>query len=132
SAQLYANSTPGQMLYSVKLAVEKAQLILAPNDEYETNLHAKFADNRLDEVAQLADQGPSQQALVPSVLAAFDKEIAALAAGLDAMRHDEHPAVTETAKLMERKMAQYQSELRKAGTTLDADYHSSLALSRDL
>ncbi len=132
SAQVYRNSAPGEMLYNVKLAVERAQLLLAPNDDYRTGLHAEFADHRIDEVAKLAEENASRQALVPGVLAAFNGEVAALTAGLDVMKATDPQGTVEAAKLMERKMAVYQNELRKASSTLPPQYQLSVAASRDL
>lgn len=132
SAQVYRNAAPGEMLYNVKLAVERAQLLLAPNEDYRTGLHAEFADRRIDEAAKLAEENASHQALVPGVLAAFNSEVAALTSGIDAMKQTDPHGVVEAAKLMERKMAVYQNELRKASSTLPPQYQSSIAASRDL
>jgi hypothetical protein len=132
SAQVYRNAAPGEMLYKVKLAVERAQLLLAPNEDYKTGLHAEFADRRIDEAAKLAEENVSHQALVPGVLTAFNGEVAALTAGLDAMKQTDPQGTVEAAKLMERKMAVYQSELRKASSTLLPQYQSSVAASRNL
>ena len=132
SAQVYRNAAPGEMLYSVKLAVEGVQLLLAPNEDYKTGLHAEFADNRIDEAAKLAEENASRQALVPGVLAAFNGEVAALTAGLDMMSATDPRGTVEAAKLMERKMAVYQNELRKASLTLPPEYQTSVAVSRNL
>lgn len=132
SAQVYRGAAPGEMLYKVKLAVERAQLILAPNEDYKAGLHAEFADRRIDETAKLAEESFARQALVPGVLTSFNEEVTSLAAGLEVMKATDPNGVVETAKLMERKMAVYQNELRKAGTTLSPEYQSSIAASRDL
>jgi len=132
SAQVYRNAAPGEMLYNVKLAVERAQLLLAPNEDYKTGLHAEFADRRIDEAAKLAEESAAHQERVPGVLAAFNSEVTALTAGLESMRATDPQGTVEAAKLMERKMAVYQSELRKASSTLPPQYQSSIAVSRDL
>jgi len=132
SAQVYQVATPGAFAYKVKLAVERAQLFLAPNEEYRTRLHTEFADHRLDEAAKLAEASPEMQALVPGVLDSFDGEIVALSAGLDARQVSDPEGVAETAKLMERKMAVYQNVLRKADALLPPALHQHVAESRDL
>src|SRR5688572_11640153 len=95
SAQVYQVATPGAFAYKVKLAVERAQLFLAPNEEYRTRLHTEFADHRLDEAAKLAEASPEMQALVPGVLDSFDGEIIALSAGLDARQISDPEGVAE-------------------------------------
>jgi hypothetical protein len=132
SAQIYDNAAPGELLYNVKLAVEDAQIFLAPNEEYRSSLHAEFADRRLDEVAKLSDMGEDHQALVPSVLVAFNGEVAALSASMETLRSQDPNGVLEVAKLMERKMTIYQNELAKVGSTLAPQYQSSLAESQNL
>lgn len=132
SAQVYQVATPGAFAYKVKLAVERAQLFLAPNEEYRARLHTEFADHRLDEAAKLAEESADMQAHVPGVLASFDAEIAALSASLDARKSSDPDGVAETAKLMERKMAVYQNVLHKAGAQLPPALQPSVARSRDL
>ena len=128
SAQVYRDAAPGDVSYKVKIAIERIQLALAPNDDYRTRLHAEFADRRIDEVARLAEQ-PSRAALVPQTLVAFTVEVTALESGLAALRSSDPTVVAETAKLMERKMAAYQSVLGKASATIPS---AELASSRDL
>ncbi len=52
-----AGSLPDEPLYPVKLAVESAQLALAPSAETRAELSLRFADRRLQEVQQAAEQG---------------------------------------------------------------------------
>ncbi|HTK05146.1 MAG TPA: DUF5667 domain-containing protein [Candidatus Eisenbacteria bacterium] len=132
SAQVYQVATPGAFAYKVKLAVEAAQLFLAPNEDYRTRLHTEFADHRLDEAAKLAEESADQQAMIPGVLASFDGEINALSAGLEAREASDPEGVAESAKLMERKMAVYQNILRKAGSLLPPALQRPVAESRDL
>ncbi len=131
SAQVYHNAAPGDMAYKVKLAIERVQLALAPNDEYRAQLHTAFADRRMDEVARLAEQ-PSRVQLVPATLVAFGAEINALQSGLETLRVSDPNGVVETAKLMERKIAVYQNVLSKASATLPENALASVTTSRDL
>jgi hypothetical protein len=118
SAQVYREASPGEMLYKVKVAVETAQLALAPNDEYRTRLHTDFADRRMDEVSKLAEEAGDRHDLVKGVLVAFEAEIIALQDGLESLRKNDPEGVVEVAKLMERKTAVYQNALRKASALL--------------
>jgi len=132
SAQAYRDAAPGEMLYNMKLAVEQAQLILAPNDEYRTRLHTEIADHRLDEIAKLAERPVEDPEVVAGVLSSFGKEVLALRAGLESLRHENPAGVAETAKLMERRMAVYQNSLRQAGASLPPSLQPSVAGARDL
>ncbi len=132
SAELYSGAVPGQLAYKMKIGVEKAQLALAPNDDYKTRLHTEFADRRLDEASTLAEEDAAHQAYVPGVLVAFNAEISALSNGLEALKTSDPERVAEAAKLMERKMAVYQNILRKTGSSLPASLQPQVAVSRDL
>lgn len=128
SAQVYSNAAPGDTFYGMKLAVETAQLLLSPNEEYRVRLHTDFADRRMDEVAKLAEGSADRQALVPTALAAFEKETLALRVGLESLRVNDPEGVAEVAKLMERKLVTYQNILAKAGATLPTN--AKLAVNR--
>lgn len=131
SAQVYRDAVPGGLSYTMKLAIERAQLALAPNDEYRTRLHTEFADRRMDEVSRLSEGNAAAQAHVASTLAAFNHEVAALGVGLDALKASDPAGVVETAKLLERKMAVYQNSLRKASALLPPGSLRSVSVSRD-
>lgn len=132
SAQVYRDASPGEMLYRVKVAVERAQLALAPNDEYRTRLHTEFADRRIDEVAKLAEASTDRQDLVVEILAAFEAEVVSLQTGLESMRTNDPSAAIESAKLLERKTAVYQNVLRKASALLPSTLQPSITRTRDL
>ncbi len=132
SAQAYRDSAPGQTFYGMKLAIERAQLLLAPNDEYRARLHTDIADRRLDEIAKLAEGPAADQELVASVLEAFGEEVLALQAGMEKLRAADPAGVVETAKLTERKMAVYQNVLRQAAGSLPAALQPDVARTRDL
>jgi len=51
------NSLPGSPLYSVKLATETVRLALTPSDLGKAELNAGFADERIDEIVRLAQNG---------------------------------------------------------------------------
>lgn len=131
SAQLYRDAVPGTLSYKMKIGIERTQLALAPNEDYRTRLHTEFADRRMDEVARLAEGSAVRQALVPQTLAAFRVEIAALSSGLESLRANDPATVVETAKLLERKMAVYQNQLRKSSAFLAPSLLPSIAATRD-
>ncbi len=60
------SSMPGQSLYSVKLAFEKVQLAFTVSDLAETELNARFANNRAAEIEYLAVSGNTEQIQIAS------------------------------------------------------------------
>jgi len=56
-----AGSMPDSALYSVKLATEEVQLVLAPSEMDRARLCADFADRRVAEIIYMADQGDAEQ-----------------------------------------------------------------------
>ncbi len=55
------NSLPGDPLYSVKLATEEVQLAFTFSDTAKTELLAKFAGRRAEEMARIAEKGDPQK-----------------------------------------------------------------------
>ncbi len=132
SAQMYRTAEPGDMMYSLKIAVEKTQLALAPSIEYRARLLAEFADRRMDEVAKLAEAPTRENGHIADVLVSFAGDVSGLQGALEELRQADPKNVVETAKLMERKMAVYQNVLSKAGASLPSSYADSFAQARDL
>ena len=52
---------PDNALYPVKLATERAQLAITPSNIGKTELNAKFADRRADEITYMANKGDAQE-----------------------------------------------------------------------
>jgi hypothetical protein len=71
------NSMPDSPLYSVKLATEQVRLTLTFSGEGKTDLYARFADNRVTEIAYMADKGNIRQ--VELLTSRLDKNLAQLA-----------------------------------------------------
>jgi len=132
SAGAFRAAAPGDSLYKMKLAVEDAQLLLAPNAEYRTRLHTEFADRRLDEIAKLAEGSVRDHAEAVKVLALFSTQVEALKTGLENLRAEDPAGVTESAKLLERKMAVYQDVLAKAAASLPSSARHEIARTLDV
>ncbi len=54
-------SLPDEPLYQVKLATEAVRLAFAPSALGKAELYAKFADERVEEIVRMADEGKSEQ-----------------------------------------------------------------------
>jgi len=132
SAGVYKDALPGDRLYGTKLAVEKTQITLAPNEDYRTRLHADFADRRMEEAAALAEGAVARYRYLPDVLVAFDGEVRALDAGIDSLRTSDRAGAVELAKNVERRLAGYRVTMRKASSILPGSYRRSIDESRSL
>lgn len=132
TAQLYGDAVPGSIAYGVKTAIERTQLALAPNDEYEMRLLTEFADRRVDEIARLAEGTAAQHGHIPGVLAALEKHLVAMRSGLASLRDSDPERVVEVAKLVERKMVVYHNILHKASLEVPTNIRVQLALTGNL
>jgi hypothetical protein len=131
SAQLYRDSMPGEMLYGVKVAIEKTQLLLSPNEEYRVGLHAEFADRRVNEVAWLAELPTYNKQLISDALFAFETDVVSLREGLKNLASTDPASALEMAKLMERKMTLYHNILQKAAANLSPDIRLAVNATRN-
>jgi hypothetical protein len=71
------NSLPGSPLYSVKLATESVRLALTPSDLGKAELNAAFADERIDEIIRLAENGDA--ALIEETANRMNEQLIAVA-----------------------------------------------------
>lgn len=107
---------PGDALYTIDLAVEDARLTFAFTDEAAASLQAEFAEERLQEAEDAAEEGDAEDA--EAALAAFDESIAALEAMLeDDSLSDEAQADLED---MIAALEDMQADV-EAGATVDVD-----------
>ena len=95
-------TVPGDMLYSVKLVSEKAQLSLA-TDGARRKLRAEFASRRLNEVAALVRRNDIQDKdeKVKTAVAGFNKQIAGIKDGI--LEETDEAQVMETTRVVEQK-----------------------------
>ena len=68
-----SDSMPDQHLYPVKRAVEEARLVLTFSSNGRAQLHARFADRRVEEIAVLSRKGDSKR--VSSLTTALDRHL---------------------------------------------------------
>ena len=55
------NSMPDEPLYQVKLATEKARLVLAPSAMDKAELYVKLIDRRVNEIVKMAEKGRAEK-----------------------------------------------------------------------
>ena len=68
-----SDSMPDEPLYPVKRAVEEARLVLTFSNDSKAQLHARFADRRVNEIAVLSRKGKSHR--VESLTADLDRHL---------------------------------------------------------
>jgi hypothetical protein len=66
-----AASLPGDILYPVKLGLERVELLLATNAEQQARVNLTQAERRLDEQLKLVERGQFEPSLVSSALASM-------------------------------------------------------------
>jgi hypothetical protein len=81
-----ADSLPGQFLYGVKLAAEQVRLTLTSDPEARAELNLALAERRLDEIAELVDQGTTPDA------SALDRAREQLETAMEPVKYGEEKA----------------------------------------
>ena len=132
SASVYKDALPGDRMYGLKLAVEKAEIALAPNQDYRTSLHADFADRRMEEAAALAEGSVSRYRYLPDVLSAFNAEVGAMESGVESLRTEDRAGAVALAKRVEGRLSTYRTTMSQVAMLLPGSYRRSLDASRDL
>jgi uncharacterized membrane protein YgcG len=86
AGQAAAASLPGQFLYEVKLAAEQVRLSLTNNPEARAELNLVLAERRLNEIAELVEQGTIPDASV------FDRASEQLESAMEPVKNGEEQA----------------------------------------
>src|SRR3989338_6499337 len=108
-------SLPGDTLYSLKIAAEKAQLTLT-SKEAKPSLQVEFAGRRLEEMAKIASQPSSdnQQERTKQAVKNFTKQVQAVKTTLENLETKDNPAkALEIAQIVDRKTTEYTSVLEQ-------------------
>lgn len=114
------NSLPGDTLYGLKLAAEKAQLSLTSGDN-KPSLQAEFAGRRLEEMAKIAERTDmeNKEEKTMKAMANFQEHVKAVKTTLENMKDGEKAA--EVAQMVDRKAAEFSSALDKAKENVSED-----------
>jgi hypothetical protein len=101
------SSLPGDTMYPVKLAVERAQLVFSSSSEQRAKLQVEFAGRRLEELVEMsATDQVDQTSEVALAMAQFKKEVESIQKDLD---EDNASKSTELAMAIGRKVEVYNS-----------------------
>lgn len=115
----FSQVLPGDALYQVKLASERAHFSLVRDPASQTELALEFAGRRLEEVAVITDRSlPDGNARVQTAMADFNLQIAS------AENHIKHVPQNQTAavvKVIDRKAAAYRATIEQSANHLSGN-----------
>ncbi len=106
-----SSSLPGDSLYSVKLATERAQLRLASREK-KAILHTEFAKRRLDEATAVAGESDEAKAKVQTAMKGFSTQIAQAQADLEILRSEKTSEASTIASAVDEKLKSFSSEIQ--------------------
>ncbi|MFH1315131.1 MAG: DUF5667 domain-containing protein [Candidatus Uhrbacteria bacterium] len=122
------DSVPGDVLYPVKIANEKAQFSLAFSNERKAKLRVEFASNRLDEAISLAlSTEPEKETQVKGAIESFTREIEAVSQQIEDLKESDLQTAAELAKIVESKVDEYQDVIGKNESGLAEDEKTEMA-----
>ncbi len=125
-------SLPGDVLYSVKLINERAQLQLASLDRRAV-LHTEFAQRRLREVEQLqSDTSTRDTSLVTETMNAYTQEVASASQNLRELQASGNASTVATANQVDQNLATLNTTITNTSVPLlstDGSLAASSALS---
>ena len=101
-----SSSLPGDTLYPVKTATERAWLSLTFSDTARARLQAKLADRRVAEMARMAERGYTEgMEELAARFSAHLKKIEELAARIRAANPEDEAKITALREILYRNMA---------------------------
>lgn len=119
------DTVPGDALYGVKLASERAQLTLASSNT-RAKLYDEFASRRLDEVEQLIHAGaPASDGRVQTALNGFQKQIDGVEATLEKVVDEQ--ASVELARIIDEQSEELEVVLELTETVQDEETREVVA-----
>lgn len=120
------NAIPGETLYPVKLATERARMTFTPNKKAKAELHLQFASRRLHEVERLISENRQPQINVSDVLKDYKNEFdesESLAIQDPKLAQDLAPIIGETTESHKHILAII---AKKAHEQFDGDFDNEL------
>lgn len=124
----FSGSLPGDRLYGVKLASERAYVSLTLNPQTKTQIELELARRRLDEAATIADSNFSDRDA--RLTLAFDQYTTHLSAAqtkLETLRHTDQTGAAAMAKIVDRKTTEYALRLGETDGEISALAHELVA-----
>ena len=125
------DAVPGEVLYTVKLASEKAQLSFAASDRKRAELHLAFATRRLNELSTITKSNVGNKAeLVKVATDGFKTQVSDAS---NVMLGIEDDVAVELAKLLDSQLDAYTSSIQSVATDLgdDAEVEADVVAAQD-
>jgi len=117
---------PGDTLYPIKLASERAQLTLASSGA-KARLHAEFATRRVNEVAKLVQSDDNDKAeRIQEALDGFQVQMDGVGDSLKDAHDDDE--VVELARVIEQKSDELEAVLEMSDEELDVDSTEAIVI----
>ena len=104
------NSLPGDPLYTLKTAFEKTQMTLASSDENRVELSIKFATQRMDEFAQIANK-PEKRDSMEKTVKNLNAQLVTVQENMDKLQEKNSGKAAEVAKLISNQTDSYKETL---------------------
>ena len=121
------DSVPGDMLYPVKLAAERIQLTIAPNEK-KTRLRVAFAGRRLREATTLStDDNAQNNAQVRETVAEFKREMESVSDDLKELEKSNPEEAAQIAAEIDEKTQEYQEIIDESSEDSDEDTKQDVA-----
>lgn len=117
-------SVQGDFMYPVKIATEKARLVLAATKEQQARLHAEFASRRLDEMIEIASSArEDKKMLVQETVDNFKQSIDAATATVESMVSASPEAAADIAMIIDQKVEAMSSVIFVGENTASFEGH---------
>ncbi len=113
-----SNSLPGDALYGVKLATERAQLQLVSSDRRAV-LHTEFAERRFKEYLALTDEGKNAQAGL--ALEAYKTQVEQATGELMRLQETDEMEAASVANALDQKLVGLDDALKDADASNDSN-----------
>ena len=93
-----SDAMPDEPLYGVKLAVEQAQVMLAPSDLDKTEIYARMAEKRAQEIAVMAVKGNNEKVVATAQI--MNRQLQQLESNLAKMEQEEAAEIARNMAAM--------------------------------
>lgn len=112
------DSIPGDALYSLKIASEKAQLTLASTEDAKTRLHIEFANRRAEEINRIIQTSSPEDPRMKKAVGNLKQELRTVSNRLSALKDVKKEDAVSLAKLADRKVGNVELEEVKGEVTM--------------
>jgi len=111
------NSLPGDPLYVLKTMFERTQMTLASDDQSRVKLSIKFATQRVDEFAQIANK-PERKDSIEKTVQNLNSQLVAVQENMDRLKDKNSEKAAEMAELINKETDSYKETVISALASL--------------